>query len=210
MSIRVVYLCEGSSDEGIAFHIEQIAAERGVDIVLSIPDFRLLPGHVEKTIAGKLRAIQLLGGNYDLAIIHRDADRDGTAARRMEITKAISEVCPDMDFVCLIPVTMTEAWLLLDEEAIRQVAENPKGRMNLSLPRAAHVENIADPKERLKETLALASDLSGRRLRDFQKRFSQNRRRLLEQLDRNGRVADVPSWQSFRKELEEALARSPY
>ncbi|MEU8605869.1 hypothetical protein [Streptomyces parvulus] len=207
MTVRVVYLCEGSSDEGISFHIEQIAAECNVDIVLSIPDFRLLPESFEKTVAGKLEAVQKLGGNYDLAIIHRDADRDGTGARRGEIERAISQVCPEMDFVCLIPVTMTEAWLLLDEDAIRQVAENPRGRMPLSLPRAAHVENIADPKQRLKEVLALASDLSGRRLKDFQKRFSQNRRRLLEQLDRNGRVADVPSWRSFREELEEALAR---
>ena len=207
MTVRVVYLCEGPSDEGIAFHIEQIAAECGADIVLSIPDFRLLPEPIEKSVSGKLKAVQQLDGKYDLAIIHRDADREGPKARRSEIAQAVSTVCPDIEFVCLIPVTMTEAWLLLDEGAIRQVAENPKGRMPLSLPRAAYVENIADPKEKLKETLALASDLSGRRLKDFQKRFSQNRRRLLEQLDRNGRIADVPSWRSFRQELEEALAR---
>ncbi|MFE5913577.1 hypothetical protein ACFQ6B_31445 [Streptomyces wedmorensis] len=207
MTVRVVYLCEGSSDEGIAFHIEQIAAECNVDIVLSIPDFRLLPGRVDRTVAGKLRAVQQLGGNYDLAIIHRDADRDGPDARRSEIADAVGEVCPEMGFVSLIPVTMTEAWLLLDENAIRQVAENPKGKMSLSLPKAAQVENIADPKERLKAVLALASDLSGRRLRDFQKRFSQNRRRLLEQLDCNGSITGVPSWRAFREELEEALMR---
>ncbi|MEU7488799.1 hypothetical protein [Streptomyces sp. NPDC042319] len=207
MTVRVVYLCEGPSDEGIAFHIEQIAAECNVDIVLTIPDFRLLPERIEKTVSGKLKAVKRLGGDYDLVIIHRDADGDGVDARRSEISKAIGEVCPEIDFACLIPVKMTEAWLLLDEAAIRQVAENPKGRIPLSLPRATQVENIADPKERLKDVLALASDLSGRRLKDFQKRFSQNRRRLLEQLDRNGRVSDVPSWRTFRQELEEALMR---
>ncbi|MEU1292119.1 hypothetical protein ABZ439_06755 [Streptomyces sp. NPDC005840] len=104
-------------------------------------------------------------------------------------------------------MTMLEAWLLLDEGAIRQVAGNPKGKMNLSLPKAASVERIADPKQQLKDALAQASGLTGRRLADFQKmqRFSKNRQRLLELLDHDGNVKNVPSWRAFVAELEEGL-----
>jgi hypothetical protein len=102
---------------------------------------------------------------------------------------------------------MLEAWLLLDETAIRQVAGNPKGKINLLLPKASNVENIADPKQQLKDTLAKASGLSGRRLADLQKpqRFSRNRQRLIELLDHEGNIRYVPSWKAFVTELEIGL-----
>jgi hypothetical protein len=52
--------------------------------------------------------------------------------------------------VCVIPVKMTEAWLLIDEKAIREAAGNPKGRQPLNLPKPSKTEELSDPKETLK------------------------------------------------------------
>ncbi|WP_158835263.1 hypothetical protein [Streptomyces sp. NRRL S-350] len=93
----------------------------------------------------------------------------------------------------------------VDEESIRQLAENPKGRIPLSLPKGASVEKVADPKKLLKESLAMASGYSGRRLNGFQKRFPQHRHKLLERLDPLGPVSLLPSWQTFVNELDAAV-----
>lgn len=144
MSVRITYLCEGSSDEGVARHIEQAAALCGVDATVSCPDLARLGDRVGRSTVDKLRAIRALGGSCDLAVVHRDADREGVAARRDEIAAAVEAVLPGVPHVCVVPVTMLEAWLLLDEATIRQVAENPRGRVRLDLPKPGNVERIAD------------------------------------------------------------------
>ncbi|MEU0603491.1 hypothetical protein ABZ484_35505 [Streptomyces sp. NPDC006393] len=67
------------------------------------------------------------------------------------------------------------------------------------------MERIADPKQRLKDTLAKASGCKGRRLAELQQRFPRNRHRLLDLLDRHGPVGEVPSWQMFVADLSAAL-----
>lgn len=211
MTLRVLYLCEGSSDLGLVPHIERIAAQCGVTISVSAPDLNWLSSKpVGRSVAEKLRATRILSDKYDFAVLHRDADRDGAQSRRSEIGSAVESEWPGLAHIPAIPVTMLEAWLLLDEGAIRQVAGNPKGKMALSLPKVANVENIADPKQQLKDTLAKASGLSGRRLADLQKpqRFSRNRQRLIELLDHEGSIKNVPSWKTFVTELEIGLKKA--
>jgi hypothetical protein len=50
-----------------------------------------------------------------------------------------------------------------------------------------------------------AGGLSGRRLEQFQKRFPQNRLRLLSLLDPAGSVASLPSWRAFVSDLDLAF-----
>ena len=98
------------------------------------------------------------------------------------------------DWLPVIPVRTTEAWLLLDEAAIRRVAGNPRGRQPLRLPRPSQVENVSDPKETLRNALADASGKQGRRLQTTRKSFNQHRRILLEQLPVGGALKQVPAW----------------
>ena len=140
-----------------------------------------------------MQAVKDLGGVHDLVVVHRDADREGRSPRLAEIDSAVRQVMPDIPLVPVIPIRMTEAWLLLDEAEIRRVAGAPNSKTPLELPRPGNVESIADPKVLLHRTLALASGLSGRRLEMFNKRFSQHRRRLLERIDHEGPIREVPS-----------------
>ncbi|MEU5466231.1 hypothetical protein ACH41C_06695 [Streptomyces althioticus] len=205
MTVRVLFLSEGTSDQGLVSHVEGIAADLGVAVTVSAPDLRWLRSHVGQSVPDKLRTTRELGGTYDLAVVQRDADRGSPDLRRAEIAEAVDEAWPELAHVPVVPVRMLEAWLLLDEQAIREVAGNPRGRIPLDLPKARAVERVADPKQRLKDTLAKAGGCKGRRLAELQQRFPRNRHRLLDLLDRDGPVAEVPSWQAFVSDLSDAL-----
>lgn len=201
---RGLFVSEGTSDLPLADLIETLFLDRGVDLFLSRPDFALL-GRVERDVQSKIHAgLRLTGGPVDLVVVHRDADSIGADARRREIAGAASTVAAGSTVIPVVPVRMTEAWLLLDEALIRQVAGNPRGRMDLQLPRPHEVENRADPKEILQRCLLRAAEVTGRRRENLRKRFPQHRRQLLERLDRFGPVSKLASWNQLLMDIDEA------
>lgn len=198
MTIRCLFLAEGSSDAGLAMHIRRIAAEQDVAVSVTSPDLARLPEAPGHSVEAKLRAVASLGGsNYAFVAIHRDANGAGAEARRLEIERPVGTCMPGVRYVAIVPVRMTETWLLLEEQLIRIVAGNPNGRVPLRIPSPRHVEQVADPKALLRETLVAASETSGRRLKTFRQRFTQQRQQLLERVDPSGPVSDVPSWRRF-------------
>ncbi|MBU3862898.1 DUF4276 family protein [Streptomyces sp. 4503] len=210
MTVRALYLCEGSSDTGLRFHIEAIAADVGREILVTVPDLNRLPSKPGHSVEDKLRAAQRLSDGeraYDLVVIHRDADGHPADHRRREIAKAVAQVSPGLAHVPVIPVRMLEAWLLLDHAAIREVAGNPNGRVALGLPKAAKAESVPNPKALLRQALATASEEKGRGLKKLQARFCENRARLLQMLDREGPVKQLASWMSFTNDLREVLGK---
>ncbi|MFI1568843.1 hypothetical protein ACH4ZX_38505 [Streptomyces sp. NPDC020490] len=209
MIIHALYLCEGSSDIGLRDHIEEIGAEMGREILVTPPDLNRLPHKPGHSVRDKLRAAQWLsdeGQVYDLVIIHRDSDGNPPERRRSEIAEAVNEVSPGLAHVPVIPVRMLEAWLLLNQAAIREVAGNPNGKVALDLPKPARVESVPDPKALLKQAIATASEEKGRRLEKLQRRFPENRARLLQMLDREGPVQQLASWQAFTHDLRQSLS----
>lgn len=208
MTIRAVFLREGTSDSGIVPHIEAIAADNGIEVSITDPDLDRLPRPPGLAVRAKLQAVLDLGGQYDLIVVHRDADNRGVAARVDEIRSAVEAVVGAVPAVPVVPVRMTEAWLLTSESDIRRVAGNPNGRVELGLPKVPSLEGVADPKALLRQVLTTASGLSGRRLDQFGKRFPQHRRQLLERLDRDGPVSRLPSWQHFVGGVRDGLKRA--
>jgi len=100
---------------------------------------------------------------------------------------------------------MTEAWLLLDEHAIRRTAGRPNGTMALDLPSPGTVEHVPNPKELLRTALEVASGATGRRLARFRRDFSAHRRRLLEGLDHHGPVANLSAWRQLETTVVSVL-----
>jgi hypothetical protein len=138
-----LFVCEGTSDVPLASIVELLYAERGLPLRLSRPDYQSLQG-VGQDVKSKLIAgASLMDKAFDIAVVHRDADNQGWQARRQEIEQAHVESGVECSIIPIIPVTMTEAWLLLDEQAIRDVAGNPNGKTSLSLPKAHEAERIA-------------------------------------------------------------------
>lgn len=192
-----LFVAEGTSEAPLADVVESLFLDRGASIVLSRPDFTRL-GNVPKDVRSRSTA----GGRLrrdppDVVVVHRDADNAGHDERLDEIRTALEGSLPESALVPVIPIRMTEAWLLLDEPAIRHVAGNPRGRAPLPLPKRREVERAADPKQILAECLLAAANVSGRKRQQLASRFPQNRRQLLERLDLCGPVRELRAWREM-------------
>lgn len=138
----------------------------------------------------------------DVIFIHRDSDREPPANRRKEITEAIGslDTSPARHCVPVIPVRMTEAWLLVSENALRGASGNLNGRIPLKLPPRQDLERIPDPKKVLQTLLVEASGLSGRRRKTIN--FSAQRARIPDFLEDWETLLTLPS----AKRLDDEIA----
>ena len=141
----------------------------------------------------------------DLLFVHRDANSAGAPARFDEIENAVRVVADAPRWVGVVPVRMTEAWLILDEAAIRAAVGRPNGRTPLHLPTTREAERRANPKDILANALLAASEATGRRRKDIRSDFGALRQRLLRNLPINGPVTQLDSWARFRNDTLDAI-----
>ena len=131
-------------------------------------DLRRLPNPPRDLPSKILEALKLYP--CDVLFVHRDAENQNPDLRYREIGEAMERVAAEIGrkyYVCVVPVRMQEAWLLIDQSAIRRAAGNPNGRKALALPDVSEIESIPSPKNRLLQLLKDASELRGRRLKKF-------------------------------------------
>ena len=100
----------------------------------------------------------------------------------------------------VIPVRMLEAWLLLDESAIRSASGNPNGRMPLSLPSPSRVEADYDPKETLHSLLRDASGFGSHRLAKYP--AARNALLVSDRINSLDRLKQVPSFNRMQTAVE--------
>jgi hypothetical protein len=141
-----------------------------------------------------------------LLFIHRDAERpDAVEARIEEIQKACSavpNVNTEIKTVCVIPVRMTEAWLLIDESAIRRAAGNPKGRNTLSIPSIQQLERV-HAKDVLHKAIREASELTGRKAKKLE--VARAIHVVADFIADYSRLNQLPGFSRLRMELEPEL-----
>lgn len=166
--LRYSLVSDGSSDAALLPILSWLLRQNGVSRAVqpSLADLRRLP-KPPKSLVDKIRiALDLYP--CELLFVHRDAERQPFQQRKDEIEQALQALeVAAVPWVGVIPVRMTEAWLLFDEAAIRHAAGNRSGRQPLELPSLLQLEELPDPKSVLHEALRLASGLHGRRLRQF-------------------------------------------
>lgn len=165
--LRYTLLCDGSSDAALLPILDWLLIENGVNkpIQSQWADLRRLR-QPPKELSERIR-VALEFYPCDLLFIHRDAERLSYAERAGEIRNALTKIAehhPPPN-VYVIPVRMTEAWLLFDESAIRFAAGNRSGQNPLHLPNVNMLENLPDPKADLYSLIREASNLQGRRLK---------------------------------------------
>ncbi len=134
----------------------------------------------------------------DLLFVHRDAEKAKQQTRRREILKALG-VADHPPAVCVIPVRMTEAWLIWNESAIRGAASNPNGTVAVDVPDVGDVERIVDPKKQLGDLITEASELTGRRRRKL--RVQQAIQRLAELIGDFSPLRRAPAFAALEDEL---------
>ncbi|WP_175797008.1 hypothetical protein [Burkholderia ambifaria] len=205
MKVNFVLTGEGPSDRNLADHIESILIEEGfVEVSGNAPDLGLLPNPVGRSVRDKLNVILQLYPNVDAIFVHRDADKAGVDARRQEIFDAADGLIHANKVIPIIPVTEFETWLLTDRNAIKRVAGNVGYGGALScIPTIRNLEGIHGAKEVLLEALCEASETQGARLRKFKNQFPEMRARLTFDLDPNGPVKNLDSYQKFRKSVSD-------
>jgi len=137
----------------------------------------------------------------EVIFIHRDADRDPPANRRQKIADAIESLSgnPVRRWVPVIPVRMTEAWLMVSEIALRSAAGNPQGRNRLDLPSLGKLESVPDPKGLLENLLTEASGHSGRKRKKFS--FPAARARIPDFLENWETLLRLPSARQLDEEI---------
>ncbi|MFB3814160.1 MAG: hypothetical protein ACE14L_08610 [Terriglobales bacterium] len=168
MELRFTLLTDGSSDRVLipvlTWLLQQAAP--ATEISPQWADFRFLPQPPTTLYERIVRALDFYP--CDLLFVHRDTENAERGVRQSEITAALSQLYTEanMDVPCVfvIPVRMQEAWLLIEEQAIRRAAGNPRGRVRLEMPRRDRLEAVPDPKATLYALLRTASEQTGRRL----------------------------------------------
>lgn len=175
--LRYTLVADGSSDRALLPILTWLLRQyRGaIPIQAGFADLRRLSPSPRKLSERIDRSVELYP--CDILFVHRDAESAPIEEREAEIRKALEEssVEGSVRVVCVVPVRMQEAWLLIDEAALRKAAGNPNGTQSLAMPDVQKLEELADPKQLIRELLSQASGLQGRRLERFNWRSSAHR-----------------------------------
>ena len=202
MQISATLVTDGTSDAVLKSILEWLFREHlpaNTIITLTIAALDRLPQPPRKNVDRFRTAWRLYPAN--VLFVHHDAENAAYEARSAQIDREMMEAFPQLPpYVKIIPVWMTEAWLLGDEVAIREAANNPWGREPLALPPKSRVETV-DAKKVLFAALEKASGLSARRLKSFS--VHRQRHRLAElALERGfGHLRGLNSFDKLEAEL---------
>jgi hypothetical protein len=201
--MRITLVAEGTSDQALLPIIRWVLRDAGVasDLETIWADLKSFPRR-PLDLAEKIRVANELFP-CDLLIVHRDADGAGRDLRLEEITQAVGPLLLTVRYVCLVPITMSEAWLLFNEGAIRSASGNPYSRCQLRLPNPSETERIADPKHLLFEQLRTASELTGRRLRKFDR--NRARSQVAEYIDDFSPLRGLTAFCAFEEDIRNTL-----
>lgn len=193
--LSIALIGDGSSDQALSRVIEWAIRRLRPDAVLR--DVGFIPRRGRSLIETVHSAASQL--RPDLLFVHRDAERVALAKRRTEIPA-------EAGVVRVIPVRMTEAWLLIDPNAIRSAAGNPNGTVKLNMPAVKRLERLPDPKALLHDLLIEAFELdSPRRRKRFRRDLGQLVQRVAAQIRDYSALDHLEAYRTFEDELRDAL-----
>ena len=201
-TLRYTLLADGSSDRALLPILTWLLRRYcgAIPIEAEFADLRRLPSPPKKLSERINWSVELYP--CDLLFVHRDAESAPIEKREAEIRKALegSSVEDSVRVVCVVPVRMQEAWLLIDETALRRAAGNPNGTQPLAMPDVQRLEELADPKQLIRELLRQASGLRRRRLKRFSWRSSAHR--VAEMIDDFSILYKLAAFQRLAAEVE--------
>ena len=136
-----------------------------------------------------------------LVFVHRDAENRSLGERLAEFdTTTGSNIVP------VIPVRMSEAWLLINGPAIARAAGSSSSVVDI--PRPSVIENISNPKRYLDSLiLEAAGNPSGRRRKTFQRSMANRRVSVASFIADYSPLEDLHAFRSFQQSLH---SRYPY
>lgn len=139
----------------------------------------------------------------DILFIHRDAENEDYQHREAEIHRVVPIEQID-SVVCVVPIKMTETWLLTDPAVIRCAVGNPNSAVALPLPNLAKLE-ACQAKEVLFQVLTIASEFGAQRRRKFKP--EKYRHRVAELTSDLKLLRRIPSFKRFEDALLHCLKK---
>lgn len=206
--VRYTLVTDGSSDRClqriINWILEKIPEVASRGFVDQFADLRILAEPPRGLKERLISACKLFP--CDVLFVHRDAETETRDTRVDEITVA-SGVLPELWYIPIIPVRMTEAWLLIDERAIRQAAGNPNGDVDLEMPTRGRLEKLPDPKSILRELLLTASESHGRRRDKFKHELAWRIHRVADLIDDFSSLRKLPAFRAFEADTKDTMQK---
>jgi hypothetical protein len=187
-------VADGGTDRSLIPILQWALHRLDPEVDLLEPEFVKRRGSVREFLA-----------EYDttsmLTFVHRDAETMALDERHREFIYVDRS-----DVVPVVPVRMTEAWLLIDGHAIARAADRPTAVVDVRS--VTGLENLADPKQVLEELLMnAAGDLTGRRRRKFRASLIDRRVNLAFLI---ADYSPLEGLSAFRRFQEELAAIYPY
>lgn len=143
---------------------------------------------------------------FDILIYHRDAEQNSNeiiATRIAEILDNIKDVIEPQKIVCVVPIVMTEAWLLIDANAIKKASGNRNYSGVLNLPPIQTLEQKNDPKDILFNLLKTANDSKKRNLNKFKPHAAVHF--VAENIKDFSSLRELRSFKQFESDLKSAI-----
>ena len=187
-------VADGGTDRMLVPIIQWAIHRLDPEVEILEPEFRKRTGSVGDFFAD-------FSSGSMLVFAHRDAETASLDQRIAEFDAVgRDEVVP------IIPVRMSEAWLLIDAPAIASAAGQPNAQ--ISLPRLAELESVADPKRLLGDLLfEAAGSPTGRRGKQFHRDQVSRRVSVARHINDFSPLEDLSAFRRFQQELEQ---RYPY
>ena len=187
-------VADGGTDSLLVPIIEWAVLRLDPGVEILEPDFRKRIGGVAEFLATYQTGAMLI-------FVHRDAENLGLDERLGEF-----ETLERQDVVPVVPVRMSESWLLFDGPAIARAASSPSSQV--TVPGVGEIENIADPKDHLDELLfRTAGAPAGRRGKIFKRSIVKRRVSVAEYITDYSPLEDVSAFRRFQESLAQ---RYPY
>lgn len=198
---------EGKRDYGFL----QPLIQRILDLMLPQVDIFLLTIELsEKGLSQteKIKQVAQKANGYNFVIFHLDADASDTEKAYQErFLPGYQQLDPldkhlNRDLIPLIPVRMTDAWLLVDAVALNNVIQPQADLRTLGVPEhPQQIESISDPKSIFDATIR-QSKISPLSLPDIYDNLAAE--------INLARLEQVPAYQEFKTRLIQTLKEQHY
>lgn len=214
--LTIAYTVEGPTDSRFLHNIiqrtfEEVAfsCEGDIDVypVINIPNPKL--GGFRENILGIAAQAYTIG--IQVLCVHADADADSDEhVCKHKIKPVFQEVADSQNNLCknlvaVIPVRMSESWMLADRQLLKEEIDTNKSNTDLGIARDP--EKMADPKGCIEAAIRIANEGKPKKSRattiaDIYQPLGQ--KIPLPELER------LASYRAFRASVEQALRRMNY
>lgn len=183
-------VADGGTDRLLVPIIQWAVHQLDPDVEILEPQFRKRSGSISKFL-------QTYDSEVMLIFLHRDSENQTFHERLQEF-----ESIDASNVVPVIPVRMSEAWIIFNAEAIAQAAGYPQSLV--STPKLSEIESISDPKSRLDDLIVQAAgNPTGRTRKRLKQSMGKRRVAVSSYISDFSPLKQLHAFQAFQKSLAE-------